>query len=140
MTAAVEDARIDRDGRTHDANCFALRGHHDCAIAEVNRLRAKNSELNRRCSRVEAGLVAKIQSQEQLTQGRTFGRVLANSAWSMLDDRISVARALALDLPESEQRDRVIAALDWRTRIRAEALAKHQAAQADDVDPYLQTR
>jgi hypothetical protein len=32
-------------GTTHHAECWQVRGHHECAIAEVERLRAENERL-----------------------------------------------------------------------------------------------
>lgn len=92
------DARSERDGRTHHANCFATRGHHDCAIAEVNRLRETVKRLNRRCQSAESGLAQKI--DEMRRAGWSFGRAFANSAATMYSEQIEELKASRVADPE----------------------------------------
>lgn len=55
-----------------------LREQRDAAIGEVERLRGKNSELNRRCQRAES--VANENVEACKRAGQSFGRGLANYA------------------------------------------------------------
>lgn len=93
LTAQLTALRPDPawDGVTHHANCYAAKGHHECAVAEANRLREKVQEMNRRCSRMEAGLTVKV--EEVRRAGPSLGRALSASACVMYEAQRDRARA-----------------------------------------------
>lgn len=103
LTAQLTALRPDPawDGVTHHANCYAAKGHHECAVAEVNRLREKVQEMNRRCSRMEAGLTVKV--EEVRRAGPSLGRALAAAACVMYEAQRDRARAQLAGIGEYVQ-------------------------------------
>ena len=93
MSDRLEEIR-ERMGRKNDVHCqcygdaivtHAMDNDTEWLMAEVDRLRAKNTELNRRCTKAEA-FVGKTVDQLRAEPGFAgFGRALAN--WAAENER-----------------------------------------------------
>lgn len=79
-------------GQTHSADCWQWRGHHNCAVAEVDRLRAENALMRRVMDRLVA-----ITDEHTPGLCATLAQAVAADLYVTYDDARAICELLGYD-------------------------------------------